>query len=43
MIQTKVAFWRAGFFLANQGFLKTFLIDLIGWTKAGHPKQPLLF
>jgi len=43
MIKTKVAFWRAGFFLANQGFLKTFQIVLIGWTKAGPPKKPLLF
>jgi len=25
MIKTKVAFWRAGFFPANQGFLKTTL------------------
>jgi len=24
MIKAKVAFWRAGFFPANQGFLKTF-------------------
>jgi len=43
MIKTKVAFWRAGFFPANQGFLKTFKIVLIGWIKAGPPKKPLLF
>jgi len=43
MIKTKVAFWRAGFFPANQGFLKTFQIALIGWIKAGPPKKPLLF
>jgi len=24
MIKTKVVFWRAGLFPANQGFLKTF-------------------
>jgi len=42
MIKTKVAFWRAGFFSANQGFLKAFLIALIGWIKAGLPKKPLL-
>jgi len=28
-------FWRAGFFPANQGFLKTFQIALIGCIKAG--------
>jgi len=39
----KWLFWRAGFFLANQGFLKTFQIALIGWIKAGPPKKPLLF
>jgi len=42
MIKAKVAFWRAGFFPANQDFLKTFQIDLIGWIKAGPPKKPLL-
>jgi len=35
MIKTKGAFWRAGFFPANQGSLKTFQIVLIGWIKAG--------
>jgi len=43
MIKTKVAFWRASFFSANQGFLKTFQIVLIGWIKADPPKKPLLF
>jgi len=43
MIKTKVAFWRAVFFPANQSALNTFLITLIGWIKAGPPKKPLLF
>jgi len=43
MIKTKAAFWRAGFFPTNQGFLKIFKITLIGWIKAGPPKKPLLF
>jgi len=42
VIKTKVAFWRAGFFQANQGFLKTLQIVLIGWIKAGPLKKPLL-
>jgi len=33
----------AGFFTANQRFLKTFQIALIGWINAGPPKKPLLF
>jgi len=33
----------AGFFPANQNFLKTFQIALIGWIKAGPPKKPHLF
>jgi len=36
-------FWRASFFPANQGFLKTFQIVLIGWIKASPPKKSLLF
>jgi len=36
-------FWRIGFFPANQSFLNTFSIALIGWIKAGLPKKPLLF
>jgi len=32
---------RAGFFLANQGFLKHFRVALIGWIKAGPPKSHL--
>jgi len=43
MIKTKMPFWKAGFFAANQGFLKTFQIVLISWKKAGSPKEPLLF
>jgi len=35
--------WMAGFFPANQSFLKTFQTALIGWIKAGPPKEPLLF
>jgi len=31
----------AGFFPANQGFLKTFQIALIGWIKAGPQAGPL--
>jgi len=42
MIKTKVFFWRAGFFSANQGFLKTLQIAAIGWIKAGSLKKPLL-
>jgi len=43
MIKTKVALWMAGFYLANQSFVKTFQIAVIGWIKAGPPKKPLLF
>jgi len=43
MINTKVAFWRAGFYPANQSNLKSFQKTLIGWKKAGPPKNPLLF
>jgi len=42
MIKTKVPFWRADFFPANQGFLKTYEIALLGWIKADPPKKPLL-
>jgi len=35
--------WRAGFFPANQGFLKTFQIVLIEWIKAGPPKIQFCF
>jgi len=38
MIKTKVAFLEGWFFPANQGFLKTFQIALIGWIKADPPK-----
>jgi len=43
MIQTKVAFWRAGFFPANRIFLNNFYITLIGWLKAGPPKSRFCF
>jgi len=43
MIKTKVVFWRAGFYLANQSNLKDFQKALIGWKKAGPSKKPLLF
>jgi len=43
MIKAKVAFLEGRFFPANQGFLKSFQIALIGWIKAGPPKKPLLF
>jgi len=39
----KWLFWRAGFYPANQRFLKSLQIDLIGWIKVGPPKKPLLF
>jgi len=36
-------FWRAGFYPANQGFLKTFL-DCSDWLNKSRPsKKPLLF
>jgi len=38
-----VAFWRTGFFLANQSNLKSIQKDLIAWKKADLPKKPLLF
>jgi len=43
MVKAKVFFWRAGFFQANQSFLKISRIALIGWIKAGPPKKLLLF
>jgi len=44
MIKTKVAFLEGRLFPANQGFLKTFKIAVIGWMiKAGPPKKPFLF
>jgi len=33
MIKSKAAFWRAGFYPANQRCLKSFQIALIGWIK----------
>jgi len=42
MIKTNVAFWRAGFYPANQSNLKSFKKALIGWKIAGRPKKPLL-
>jgi len=42
MIKTKVTFWRAGFFPANQGYLKTFS-DCSDWLDKSRPsKQPVL-
>jgi len=43
MIKTKMAFWRTGFYPANQSNLKSIQKGLIGWKKAGPPKKPLLF
>jgi len=43
MIKTKVFFWRAGFYPANQSNLKGLLKALTGWKKAGLLKKPLLF
>jgi len=43
MIKTKVAFLEAGFSPANQDFLKTFQIALIGWIKAGPPNSHFCF
>jgi len=43
MIKTKVAFWKAGFYPANQSYRKRFQKALIGWKKSGLPKKPLLF
>jgi len=43
MIKAKVAFLEGWLFSANQGFLRTFQIALIGWIKAGPPKKPLVF
>jgi len=39
MIKVKVAFLKVRLFPVNQGFLKTFQIALIGWIKAGPPKN----
>jgi len=43
MIKIKVAFWRVGFYQANQNKLKSFPKALTGWKKAGLPKKPLSF
>jgi len=43
MIKTKVAVLEGRHFLANQGFLKTFQIVLIGWIKPGPPKSHFCF
>jgi len=45
MIETKVFFWKAGFYPANQNNLKGFQKALIGWKKAGPPKNnwPFVF
>jgi len=36
-------FWRAGFYSANQNYLKSFHKALIGWKKVGSQKKTLLF
>jgi len=41
--QSKRGVWRAGFYSANQSFLKTFQIALIGWIEAGSPKSHFCF
>jgi len=41
--KTKVPFWRAGFYPANQSNLKSFQKALIGCKKVGPLKKPLLF
>jgi len=43
MIKKSGFFGGPAFFPANQSFLKTFQIVLIGWIKAGPPNKPLLF
>jgi len=43
MIKIKVAFLRADFYPANQSNLKSVQKSLIGWIKAGPPKNPLLY
>jgi len=43
MIKTKVAFLEGRLLSANQSNLKSFQKALIGWIKAGLPKNPLLF
>jgi len=41
--QNKIGFFGGpAFFPANQSFLNTVSIALIGWIKAGTPKKPLL-
>jgi len=41
MIKTKVAFWRAGFFPANQSFLKT--SDCSDWLDKSRPSEKATF
>jgi len=36
-------FWRSDFYSFNQSNLKSLEKALIGWKKAGPPKNPLLF
>jgi len=43
MIKAKVAFLESRLFSANQSFLKTFQIALIGWIKANPPKSHFCF
>jgi len=41
MIKALVAFWRAGFFPANQGFLKT--SDCFDWLDKSRPSKKVTF
>jgi len=43
MIKTRVAFWRAGFYPANQSNLKSFQKSLVGWKKSGPLKSHYCF
>jgi len=43
MIKAKVSFLESWLFSANQGFLKTIQIAVIGWIKASLPNKLLLF
>jgi len=43
MIKIKVAFWRAGFYPANQSNLKSFQKALIGWKTPALQKSHFCF
>jgi len=42
MCKQKWLFWSAGFYPANQNNLKSIQKSLIGWKKAGPPKNRLM-